>query len=286
MNYNLKINTLSILRKAIGNESYLFNSKITFSSLIYLKGGNLEDSYIIKKTPNTPQFLEDWIIYLTMRSAARTFLTTGKMIRDEKDVDTYKNLDFFGYEDIERLFYAQKNEADLKKPKNIFTLSKSQSLNDIYDIEFYKENFAVKYVMLNEEDKKIASDDEGVIKYFDNYNIKLVKDNILGVDDALKYIKMTINDYSPILCELGPTIMMDYLDERNKKGIKENVLDFVLISAYTGYLSEDCIGPRFPSIKLLTEGLKLVNVSEEIPSENGYLKFYTYLRDEKDSKLV
>ena len=63
MNAVFKNNTLSIIRKAIGDESYLLNAKVMFSSLIYLKDGNLEDSYIIKKTPETPQFLEDWIIY-------------------------------------------------------------------------------------------------------------------------------------------------------------------------------------------------------------------------------
>jgi hypothetical protein len=283
MNCTLKNNTLSILRKAIGNESYLFKSKITFSSLIYLKGGNLEDSYIIKKTPNTPQFLEDWIIYLTMRSAARTFLTTGKMIRDEKDVNTYSNLDFYGYEDIERLFYAQKDEYDVKKPKNIFTLSKSQSLKDIFEIQFFKEDYAVKYVMLNEKDKIVASKDESVIKYFDNYNIKLVDDEINGIDDAMNYIKKNVKDCFPILFELGPTIMMEYLDVKENEG---SMLDFVLISAYTGYLSEDCIGPRFPSIKKLTKGMKLVNVSEEIPSENGYLKFYTYIKEENSDQSI
>lgn len=281
----LKNDTLDILRKAIGKESYLFNSKILFSSLIYLKDGNLEDSYIIKKTQNTPKFLEDWIIYLTMRSAARTFLTTGKMIRDEKDVNTYSNIEFYGYDDIERLFYAQKTENDVKSPKNVFTLSKSQSIRDIYDLKFFKEEFAVKHVMLNDNDIKLPTENEEIMKYFDNYNIKLVNEKIGGVDDALKYIRMNINDYSPILCEIGPTTMMDYLnhnsnEDLDNRGENNNPLDFVLISAYTGYLTEDCKGPKFPSIKDLCRNLKLVHVSDPIPSENGSLTFYTFIKDD------
>jgi len=295
MNSVFNNKTLSIIRKAIGNESYLLNAKVLFSSLIYLKDGNLEDSYIIKKTPNTPKFLEDWIIYLTMRSASRSFLTTAKMIRDEKDVNTYTKLDFFDFEDLERLFYAQKNESDLKKKKNVFLMSKSQTLQDIYDLQFYKEDFAEKHVMLHDNyGKRITElEDEEANKFLGYYNIKIVKDPIKGIDDALNYITEKIADYSPILCEIGPTILLDYITEKNKidekvyenfkEKPKKNInLDFVLISAYTGYLSKDCIGPKFPSISQLTNGLNLLFVSDEIPSENGYIKFYTYVKEKNN----
>ena len=286
MNKVLNQQTLHILRKAIGNESYLFQSKIMFSSLIYLKNGNLEDSYIIKKTTNTPKFLEDWIIYLTMRSTARSFLTTGKMIRDEKDVDTYSNLDFYGYDDLERLFFAQTQETDEKKAKNVFILSKSTTLDDIFQLNFFKEDFAIKYVMLNEKDRSLALEDESAKKYFDAYNIRIIKeDKIACVNDAFMYMKKNIEFSSPILFEIGPTTLMEYMDELKPEQDEEGFIDFVLVSAYTGYLSEDCIGPRFPSVDKLTSGMKLVNVSQEIPSENGMLKFYTFIRERKGVEI-
>ncbi len=70
-----------------------------------------------------------------------------------------------------------------------------------------------------------------------------------------------------------------FIEERNKnENLRENPIDFLLLSVYEGEINKESIGDYFTSFEdLKRSGLWLVNISEKIKSEQGFLIFYTFV---------
>jgi len=80
----------------------------------------------------------------------------------------------------------------------------------------------------------------------------------------------------PVLAEIGSETFSKVIS--GDEG--ENHIDFILVSKYVGELDVSCIGPAFPSSqKLEASGYTLVNTSEKVRSEKGYLIFFVYANE-------
>lgn len=298
--------TLNILHKAIGEESlqYLEKSNVIFSSLIhcntnYLSSNTIDSKCnIILKKKETPKLLEDWYVYLILRSICKTWIVSGQNIRDEKDIDILKNLNFYDLYDVEKYFYMGKesfkfNHSEkitqeiIKKfqyNRNIVILSKIFSFDEIICFKFFEENFAKKYLFSNPiienkikklENLNLKFKIKEFREYLDKNQIYILKEEIKIFENLIKIIYSKVNNPLPILSEIGPTTFKNIL--RGSEG--ENPIDFILISVYEGQISKECIGPVFPSIQEIeNKDYKLINVSEKIKSEEGILTFYTLVK--------
>lgn len=283
--------TLKTLRNAIGDESHLFNAHVLFSSLIYSGDGTSRNTKIIFKNEYTPQFIEDWQVYLMLRSLCRTWIVTGKVMRDEKDLNILKNINFFGYKDLEKYFYLHKDcqlhnelteelKKDLKYKKNVFVLSRNISSDDLAKIQFFKEEFSQKYIsaksvnMLQSRKFFVSGEEADLSKFMKTNNIHIIQDDINNLKECVEYCKQNLYQPLPILIEAGPITLTNSLSKENPH---KNIIDLILLSVYTGKLDNRCIGDEFPDIEEYPD-YRLVNVSQPIESESGYLKFYTYLK--------
>jgi hypothetical protein len=285
------------LSKVIGqhNLPLFINSKVFFSSLVYCDKPN-NNLKIILKTPLSPILKEDWLVYLSMRSFARTWLITGKLLRDEKDEDTFQNLQFYKSDSIERYFYLGLDEylkhENMLKPthelktifeykRNVFIMSRLLNLKDLKSIKFFKEKFATKYVIKNSiiENELNSLKNPREIEYLNNYfsenKIKLLDVDFHDLDTfdkCVQYVQNNINSSSPILAELGPNTFTDVLEEKFGK----NPIDFLIVTIYQGKINKECLGPDFPMLsKIERHGYRLIITSEQ-KTESGSLKFHTY----------
>lgn len=288
MNKLLKPSTLSMLHKAINDEKYLLNSKVMLSSLIYSPTGSPSEAKIVAKNIHTPPFLNDYIVYLILRSICKTWIVTGQGLRCENELKVYNNVDFHGYNDIEKLFYLNEDCNKHEKPteylklraenrKNVFVLSNNISEEDLLQLKFFRDDFANKFV------SNYSFDAEGHRLFLQKHNITLLPNRTKTFSECLNYCVKYIPDSRPLLCELGPKALKSALDEQSQKFDKTsnfecpNSIDLILLSIYTGHLDSVSIGPDFPDINQYRE-YKLVNTSDSIPTEKGYLKFLTYIK--------
>jgi hypothetical protein len=296
----LNAKTLHILENSIGKNSmkYFMKSKTFFSSLIYSQNNYQSGNLILKNMGSQAQLIEDWVVYMILRSHCRTWIISGKNLRDERDVDTHKNLNFYGYDDIEKYFHVgneyikwthmEKLTNEVKSrynyKRNGFIISNKMQLSDLYDIEFFREKYCKKYVMINENlnnEILLHSDKVQLYKYFNDNQINIIFDKIKSVEDCINYCKTKIKS-EPILIEAGTMTMNKYLGDSHTKN-PSDVIDFLLVSVFNGELNADCIGPNFISMSELQRGgYELINVSEKIESQKGYLTFYTFINKYKN----
>jgi len=271
----LNCNTLNIFKKAIGEKTlkYFKKSNAIFSSIIYNPG---KDEFIYKNKGNlilknkSPKFIEDWIVYLIIRSHCQTWVTTRKMIEDEKHINTYHNFNFYGYTDIHNFFTRKRN--DLDNMRNIVVLSNIISKEEIFSNQLFVEKDIKKFVKLNENIRRELIVNNEFSNFAKNNNIEFIVSNIDSMEDCLSYCKKSINANDSILIEAGES-SRNYLTY--KKGNKL-IVDFLLLSVYQGELNEDALGSEFPSIENFTSmGLEVINISDKIKSEKGTLTFYS-----------
>jgi hypothetical protein len=293
-------NSLKILCNAIGqkNLDFLIKSRVLFSSLIYCKDDyskssiyNLSPKIILKKK-ETPKLLEDWLVYLILRSICRTWVVSGQNLRDEKDIDILQNMNFYNFNDIEKYFYLGNNFAKFEHlekiteeiisqynhQRNLVILSKTLSIDEILNIKCFQENFAKKYLFTNpfiEKELKYSSHMEKLQEFLDRNHIYILEEKMINFENLIKIIKLKLENPLPILAEVGPTTFKNILI--GKEG--QNPIDFLLISVYNGEISNNCVGQDFPSLdEIESKNYKLINVSEKIQSEQGHLTFYTLVK--------
>jgi hypothetical protein len=275
-----------------------------FSSLIHCNSNYLSSNCIdskcniILKKKETPKLLEDWFVYLILRSICRTWIVSGQNIRDEKDIDILKNLNFYDLHDVEKHFYmgieshkfnhSEKLTQELIKQfhynRNIVILSKTFSIDEIFSIKCFEENFAKKYLFSNpiieNEILKLEHSNSGsnlkeLREFLDKNHIYILKEEIKKFENLIKIINHNVINPLPILAEIGPTTFKNILS--GSEG--ENPIDFILISVYEGKISSGCIGPTFPSLEEIeNKNYKLIHVSEKIKSEEGNLTFHTLVK--------
>lgn len=292
----LSSSNLAIFEKAIGKNSikYFNKSKVFFSSLIYSKNfdnlifqrGNL----ILKEFSNP--FIEDWKVYITLRAHCKTWITTAKMLRDEKDLNTYHTFDFLGQEDLKHYFYKKEGKNninnndfsyDSESCRNVFIMSKTLKLEEIMSLRFFKEKEIKKYAMLNNDlNEKLKNNVNlnDLENFFNKNNITLVDQKLKDIKEAVSFCQNNLRIKDSILLEAGTSIMTNFFIEENdiKNNQRENPIDFLLLSVYEGEINKESIGDCFTSFEeLKTSGLLLVNISEKIKSEQGFLTFYTFV---------
>jgi hypothetical protein len=212
-----------------------------------------------------------------LRSLSNTWIVTGRNLREEKDTNIMKNLDFYGHKDIENFFYRRDSNTDEDKKKNVFVLSRKMNYDDFDQIQFFKEDWANKYVF----NYNNHLDDNS---FFIDNNIKLVMDVSLSEEENLYNSIEFCKDYlkEPILCEIGPTTFKEMLVNKEN----QHKFDFILISVYTGMLNSKCIGSEFPKLtEIINSGYKLINKSDPIPSEKGELTFLTLINNNTLNKI-
>jgi hypothetical protein len=287
----LNKNTFKLLTNTIGekNIKYLEKSKLIFSSLIHSSEDyiNSNKSNIIMKNVECPLFLEDWINYLIIRSYSRTWMVTRKIVKEETDIETFHTLNFHGYDDLEKYFYLgqdvllekfnsipkinQELIDEYTHKRNLLFLSKTISNEDITTLKCFRENYAKKYVVKN---TNIVENDLDKT-FLEKNKISIINENLDTVQDYVNYAKNNLKDVFPILIEAGPITFNNILDKEQFK------FDFMIVSAYTGELHAKSIGLDFPTFgKLQNSGYELVNVSEKIKCEKGYIKLHTLVNRE------
>lgn len=281
--------TLDILNRAIGEQSlkYLQNTKVIFSSIIYARSNYLDrtgNANIILKKKETPLLLDDWLVYLILRSFSRTWIVSGKNLRDEKDLNFLNDINFYNLNDVENYFYLGKESFDINSKiseslklkyqwnRNILIFSKSLTINQILTFPFFKETFAKKYILNN---KHLENEYKQYLhlEFFNKYQIKLIE-NITNFGELVDYSLDSIENSTPILSEIGPSIFSRVLQGLEGK----NSIDFIVISVFYGDLNPNVIGSEFPSLKTLIEGgYQVINISDKIPVPEGELQFYTLI---------
>lgn len=271
----LKNTTFNIFKNAIGEKSlgYFYKSRTFFSSLIYNPGG---DEFILKNNGNlilknhSPKFVEDWIIYSIIRSHCKTWMTTRKMIIDEKDINTYHHFDFYGYEDIKSYFLRNRENGD--HMRNIIVLSNNISKEEILTNDFFKEKEIKKFIKSNNAIKQDLYLNRNFSEFLIKNNISFVESGLDSIEHCIAYSQNTLNADDSILVEAGQTVRKYFTSNENNKPI----VDFLLLSVYQGDLNSNCLGYEFPSIdNLKNSGLELINISDKIKSEKGSLTLYT-----------
>ncbi len=188
---------LSIFERAIGKNSlqYFNKSKVFFSSLIYTKNFDnfiFQRGNIILKNFSNP-FLEDWKVYLTLRANCKLWITTAKMLRDEKDLNTYHNFDFFGQEDLRNFFYeiddkkdiAYSYSGDSNSCRKVFIMSNTVLLKEIHTLKFFQEKKIQKYLMSNDN----LTEELKSIGNLHNFKEFFIQNKIILIDRKFKDIK-------------------------------------------------------------------------------------------------
>ncbi len=287
----LNSKSLKIFEQAIGKNSmkYLNSSKVFFSSLIYTR--NFEDflfnnGKLILKNFSNP-FIEDWKVYMILRSHCPTWITTGKMLRDENELCTFHDFEFFQNEDVKNYFYRKQNEKESEFSRNILIMTKTIEIMNIKNLKLFHEKQFKKYVMQNDILKKeIETNSQTKFgEYLEKNKIYFIKENINNIKEAILYCKDVLNVKDGILIEAGTNIMENFFlgekDHDSINCIRDNPIDFLILSVYEGEINNESIGNNIVSINdLKKSGLVLINISEKIYSEKGFLTFYTFVHRE------
>jgi hypothetical protein len=236
----LEKRTLAFLSKLTCLDT-LKRSNYLYSAIIH---GNTNT--IILKTQATPSFKEDWLMYLILRGMANSWIVTAKILRDEDNACAHHDINFHGYQDIEKYYHRDK--------KNLLVLSKKFNWDGL---KFMSSEYTNKYIT--------------------NYVGKSTKVNaVANLSDMKEAVEFCLKHFDkplPILLEAGPVTLMETLNEYPE------LLDYILITEYYGYLDKGCIGNSFPH-DLIKERFKLAKrVKLELDGNNDrYLVFNTYSR--------
>lgn len=266
------------------NIKYFLKCKSIFSSLVYRDlDGRLK---IITKNEMSPELPDDWLMYLAIRSYCRTWLITGKLLRDEKDAHTFDGVNFMSEELLEKYFYAGKDyymvsrlteEVKLKfnYSRKIFIMSKSLTVEDLLSINLFKQKYCSKTIINNTLISKEVENEPSLQKFLEDNNISLVNFNkdktINEMIECLKKEYAAQDDSPPILVEIGPSTLLDALRE------DVDTIDLFVITVFNGRVHDSCIGIEFPSIEVFYKrGYKLVNLYEK-ETDQGLLQFYTFV---------
>jgi hypothetical protein len=309
MENHLNKNTLNLLKNTIGEKSifYLNKSKIIYSSLVHRekekekekenfknKDSNLNfNTKIILKNFKNP-FIEDWKIYLILRAHSDTQITSKNNIISEKDLFTYSNFDFFGDYELEKYFYKIKsnnNEFNDSKlffnkenfQRNFFIYSNKINLDDLLDLKIFSlksyKKFIIKNMQLIQEINFYGK--EKFEKFCEENKIFFIEKNIFNLVEAMFYCKENNKNFGEkIILELGVNAMKGLFNSYNNNNIVNlySPIDFFLLSVYNGEINEKFLGENFISFEDIKNfGLILTNISHEIKSEKGYLRFYTFV---------
>jgi len=277
---------LNSISTAVGykNLNLLNNCKILFSSLVYQNERNLN---IIKMNKDSPKFIEDWKIYTIIRSFCRTWIISGNSFRSEINLNKFANLEFYDANDVEKLYYYGKDyiryteditfeiKQKYKYRRNLFILSDSFTLNEIFNIDDMKDIYSKKFIKNNDNlSAQIENYPDKLYtqKFLQNNHINIINEKLLNIEDSISFCE-NLTDSIPILLEIGPKSLKKLFEN------KENLIDLILIGIYNGELAHEFIGSEFPSInEIKFHGYDLINISEEINCAKGKLQYYTFFK--------
>jgi hypothetical protein len=261
----------NLLKFAIGDKGIekIRKSKIIFSSLVYSKDFS-KGANIILKNKNTPYFVDDWTVYKILRSICKTWIVTGQIMRDERELNILNNLDDYFMPEISEALGFRAPEI---KTKKIFFFSKSINSHEITTYECFQEKNAVKYVLQNSDLSREVLNPS----FLRQNNIRLLNHlSYTNFNNLSKYIINRIEDSTPILAEIGPKTLNNVLSGKEGK----SQIDFMLISVYNGDLNLKFIGDDFPSLMDLTRNnfFELIHKTEPLTCLTGNLTFYTFAK--------
>jgi len=108
----------------------------------------------------------------------------------------------------------------------------------------------------------------------DKEKLKISSETKFG--DCVSYVMNELPSPFPILAEIGAETFSKVIS--GEEG--NNHIDFLLVTKFVGDLDISCIGTAFPNSKQIeTAGYTLVNISEKVRSDKGYLVFFVYAND-------
>jgi hypothetical protein len=269
---------------------------------------NFNTKIILKNFKNP--FIEDWKIYLILRAHSDTQITSRNNIISEKDLNTYNDFDFLGDIELEKYFYKIKNKnknlpneefilnkENLNFQRNFFIFSNKINIEDLLNLKIFSlrsyKKYIIKNAQLNQEINFYGK--EKFEKFCEENKIFLIEKKFVDLREAIFYCKKNevfLNRFGEkIILEVGVNAMKgffnscrnnisDYYDHKNDLFDIDlySPIDFFLLSVYNGEIDEKNLGEDFTSFdEIENSGLILINVSNEIKSEKGCLRFYTFV---------
>ena len=123
-------------------------------------------------------------------------------------------------------------------------------------------------------------------KFCEENKIFFIEKNFVDLKEVVLYCKKNEKIFGEkIILETGVNAMKNFFVRNLSNNNNNNdccdcfsPIDFLLISVYYGEINEKNLGGNFTSFSdIENSGLILTNISKEIKSEKGYLKFYTFV---------
>jgi hypothetical protein len=274
--------TVETMAKLFGDLAFFENKKVFHSSLVYSYSDSPDKTYIINKDETTPTFAEDWYMYLFLRAYCHGHLTTGMVLRGEKNLDSYDEPNYGEEKDIEKYYYYGNSEAVYDKSsrpkKPIFVMSNGITPQEIQSIPVFTKDYACKIVKSNPIlDAELQNPDNAFQKFTRENQIEIVKDAPLGdIEEALRYL-LNERKLRSVLVEAGTSVTGKLYEE----DYVNTPIDVLVLSVYSGKLRESCVGKEFPSFSKILKKFKLAFKTAPIPSVEGHLIMYTFVKLEE-----
>jgi len=270
--------TLERLTKIFGDLAFLENKKVFHTALVTSEGiADLSKLYLINKNGEFPKVSEDWWMYMFLRAYCHAHLTSGPILREERDrlFFAYSAPDYGTDRDIENFYYyGGENVTELPRPKKpIFVMSKSFSKEDITTMRPFTESYAATMVNSNKFLETELNDQNSDFAAFARENdIAIVSDPLEKTEDVINYL-LEKKKCRSILIEAG-TGLTNPLYEK----AETNPIDFLILSVYNEKVHPSCLGKEFTPFSTILEQFDLV-YQTSVPSEDkGSLTFYILVK--------
>jgi len=269
--------TLEKLTKIFGDLAFLEDKKVFHSALVTSEGiADLSKLYLINKNDKCPKVSEDWWMYMYLRAYCHAHITTGSILREEKDqLCPYSAPDYGEYRDIENFYYyGGEDVTELPRPKKpIFVMSKSLSKEDITTLRPFTESYAATMVNSNKFLETELNDRNSDFAAFTRENdIAIVNDPLEKIEDVINYLLET-KKCRNILIEAGTSLTNPLYEKA-----ETNPIDFLVLSVYNEKVHPSCLGKEFTPFSTILEQFDLA-YQTSVPSEdNGSLTFYILVK--------
>jgi len=122
-------------------------------------------------------------------------------------------------------------------------------------------------------EKELNDPNSSLVRFNRENDIEIINDPPLKtIEDALDYL-INKRKLRSILLEAGTTLTNKLYEEDT-----DSPVDILVLSVYSGKIDKSCIGKEFPSFPKILKKFKLAHKTEPIPSAEGYLIIYTFLK--------
>jgi len=218
-------------------------------------------------------------MFTFLRAFCHGHLTSGVILREEKDFGSFNEPDYGDSKDIEHYYYYGESQEEMDKltrpKKPILVMTNTITKDEIMDIPFFGLSYANKIVKSNPGlENELNSDNSSFLKFTRENHIEIVNDAPLkSIEEAIDYLIST-RKLRSVLIEAGTTLTNRLYEE----DYQNTPIEILVLSVYSGKIDKSCIGKEFSSFAKINKQFTLAHKTEPMKSAQGYLIIYTFLK--------